>query len=127
VSALLYVLGFTALLFGVQRHPQLRDRFPVGKHLLLPLRESRPRMKTLLFHRALHQQMKQNLSAQDYKEMRRKVTLSVARQVLQDTEARSGNIPLVFSSIIEYIKANWVDILKVVIMIISMVAQENDE
>lgn len=84
-------------------------------------------MKTLLFHRALHHQMKQSLSSQEYKEMRPKVTLSVARKVLQDAESRSGSIPLVFSAIIEYIKANWVDILKVVIMIISMVAQENEE
>lgn len=71
--------------------------------------------------------MRTSLPAAEFKEMRPKVTMSVVRQILKDSESRSGNIPMVWASIVEYVKENWVDILKLLIMIISMVAQENDE
>lgn len=77
-------------------------------------------MKSLLYMRAINEQLR----ADPQPGAPKRVTLREVRRLLQDMEARYQETPTTWDRIKQFVQDNWVDILKALLSVIMLLAEE---
>lgn len=86
-------------------------------------------MRLILFRRVVLQELERrlkngSLSKDEYNEYRSKLTWSNSRKLLLELRSRPG-YP-VLNSLAEWVKANWVDILRALVVIVGVLSEPEE-
>jgi len=85
-------------------------------------------IRNLVFQAAVKRKLKKerrrgHLSKTDYKRLKSAATYKASKQILQDTQLKGGDYPIL-EALWKYVVENWDDILKALIMLASLVLDE---
>ena len=87
-------------------------------------------IRTMIFRLSIHSQLRKEvaegrLTKLEARRLTKAVTHKVAAQLLQDVARKSGSYP-VMESIVQFVIENWAEILKAILIIASLIGDENE-